>query len=267
MLTSRLAAAILATAFLSSASAADYHGVRVIAHRGAGFEFDENTVEGCRQSYEKGIRGFEVDIRITKDDHLVLMHDNDVSRTTGGKGRIEEMTLAEIKALRTSRSQVPVPSVEDLFTYFSDKPGVLLLLEMKTSDQKLYPEPRLETYGRLLHEAASRLLPRDTYCYTSFDRRSLALMKKLSPSVLTGLLTGTPPTPELIGEAKALGCGRVSVPLDATTRKYAREVLSSGLQISLWPIKSKADADLAVMLGTNILCTDVPSELLVGTGK
>lgn len=241
--------------------AADYRGVRVIAHRGAGFEFDENTVEACKRSYERDIRGFEVDIRLTKDNHLVLMHDSDVSRTTAGKGHIEQMTLEEVRALRTSRSGVPVPALLDLFSYFKGKTDVMLLLEMKTTDAKLYPPDRLEVYGRLLHEAAA-VLPQGTYCFTSFDRRSLTLMKRLSPKVLTGLLTSTYPTPELIREAKDLQCGRLSVSLDATSRKLAREVKEAGLQLSLWPIKTKADADLAVTLGASILCTDVPGDLV-----
>jgi glycerophosphoryl diester phosphodiesterase len=244
-----------------------YQGVRIIAHRGAGFEFDENTVEGCKHSYDKGIRGFEVDIRLTKDNQLVLMHDAETSRTTNGKGKIEDLTLAEIQALRTTRSGVPVPSVADLFAYFKDKPDVLLLLELKTKEEKVYTEDRLAIYCRLVDEATRNLLPSGTYNFTSFDKRSLTTMKRLQPDVLTGLLTSTFPTPELIAEAKALNCGRLSVSLDATSRKMAREVKDAGLQVSLWPIKSKADADLAVMMGANILCTDVPGDLVMGQGS
>jgi glycerophosphoryl diester phosphodiesterase len=265
---------VLALTLLANLSASEptsttglYQGVRIIAHRGAGFEFDENTVEGCKHSYAKGIRGFEVDIRLTRDNHLVLMHDADVSRTTNGKGKIEDLTLAEIQALRTTRSGVPVPSLADLFAYFKDKPDVLLLLEMKTKEEKTYTEERLAIYCRLLNEATRNLLPPGTYHFTSFDKRSLIAMKRLHPDVLTGLLTSTFPTAELIAEAKALNCGRLSVSLDATSRKLAREVKDAGLQVSLWPIKSKADADLAVMLGANILCTDVPSDLLGGRGS
>ena len=243
-------------------SAAEYRGVRVIAHRGAGFEFDENTVEWCRQSYEKGIRGFEVDLRLTRDDQLVLMHDNDVSRMTNGTGKIEEMTLAEIKKLRTKQHGVAIPTADELFAYFKDKPDAVLLLEMKTMDEKVYTGERFATYCRLLHEKTQATLTRGSYWFTSFDRRALVEMKRLSPQALTGLLTSGAPSAELIEETKKLGCGRLSVSLDGTTRKLAREVRSAGLQISLWPIKSVEDADLAVMLGANILCTDVPSLLL-----
>lgn len=251
----------LTLAGTAGAVAADYQGVRLIAHRGAGHEFDENTIEGCRQSYGRGLRGFEVDIRLSKDDQLVLMHDADASRTTGGTGKIEALTLAEIRLLRTKDHGVPVPAMADLVAYFRNKPDVMLLLELKTSDTQAYNDERLESYARLV-AAAVKDLPKGTFWFTSFDRRVLALMKRLLPEAPTGLLTGTPPTPSFIQDALKLGCGRLSVSLDHTSRQYAREVKKAGLQLSLWPIRSKEDADLAVMLGANILCTDIPSDLL-----
>ena len=263
MLCSRFA--LVLAVLLSSAGASfasDYQGVRVIAHRGAGFEFDENTLEACKQSYERGIRGYEVDLRLTRDNQLVLMHDNDVSRTTNGSGIVEQMTLAEIQSLRTKKSQVPVPTAADLFAFFKDKPDVYFLLEMKTSDKVAYPDERMEPYCRQLHDSARNTLPRGTYCFISFDRRVLAAMHQLAPDAFTGLLTSTPPTDDLITEAKQLGCQRISVPIEATPRKFARAVRAAGLQLSLWPIRSREDADLAVAFGASILCTDTPSDLL-----
>lgn len=251
------------TILLPAASqASDYHGVKVIAHRGAGFEFDENTVEGCRYSYERGIRGYEVDVRRTRDDQLVLMHDADVSRTTTGQGRIESMTLAEITALRTQKHQVPVPAVADLFRYFHDKPDIYLMLEMKTTDKATYPDESIEPYCRQLYEAASRTLPPGTFCFISFDHRALAAIHRIAPDAFTGCLSSKPPTDEMIAEAKQLGCGRMSVPIETTTRQWARRIKEAGLQLSLWPIKAKDDADLAVLWGASIICTDTPGLLL-----
>jgi glycerophosphoryl diester phosphodiesterase len=142
-----------------------------------------------------------------------------------------------------------------------DKPDVMLLLEMKTTDAKVYPDERLETYCRLLHESV-RDLPAGTYWFTSFDRRALAVMKRLTPECLTGLITSAPPTASLIDDAKQLGCGRLSVSIDTTPRKFARDVRKAGLELSLWPIRTKEDADLAVAFGANIICTDIPSQLV-----
>jgi len=257
------AAALLTPSFLAGS---DYKGVKVIAHRGAGFEAEENTVEACRQSHSRGILGYEVDVRQTRDGHLVLMHDKDVTRTTGGTGSVEEMTLEEVRALKTKANGWAVPTIEDLFTFFKDKPEVYLMLEMKTTDTKAYPDDAIEPYCRQLYDTAKRMLPPSTFCFISFDRRALGAIHKIAPDAFTGYLSSSEATEEMIAEAKALGCGRLSVPIEKTTRLMARKIKESGLQLSLWPIRAKEDADLAALWGASIVCTDTPSDLLGGEG-
>lgn len=258
----RLLFGCLMSSLVSLAAAAEYGGVRVIAHRGAGFEFDENTLEACRQSYERGIRGYEIDVRMTRDGQLVLMHDADVSRTTEGEGRIEELTLEQIRPLRTRKNGVAVPTAQELFRYFSDKPDVYLMLEMKTGDRTAYPDERVEVYCQKLLEAARTLLPKDSYCFISFDTRALAAIRRLDEEAFTGYLSSQPPTEEILADALRLGSGRLSVPIETTTRQWARKIRDAGLQLSLWPIRTQEDADLAVLWKASILCTDTPSELL-----
>lgn len=268
MLHSRIPQTLVLTAMLSLAgalSAAEYQGIRIVAHRGAGFEVDENTVAACRHSYDLGVRGFEVDFRLTSDNQLVLMHDDNVARTTGGSGIIEKMTLAEVQQLRTKKNDAPVPTSADLFAYFKDKPDIFIELEMKTSDKAVYPDERVELYCRMLHDGAKETLPAGTYSFTSFDRRTLAIMKRLYPDAPMTLITSGAPAPGLIQEAKDLGCSRLAIVMDITSRKFVRDAQKAGLQIAGWPTRSEADAKLAVALGVNTLTTDVPSQLLEKT--
>ncbi|MGV3530948.1 MAG: glycerophosphodiester phosphodiesterase [Chthoniobacteraceae bacterium] len=255
-----LAAFLVASALsLGSLSAVEYHGIPVIAHRGAGFEVDENTVAACKHSYDMGIRGFEVDFRLTSDDQLVLMHDDSVKRTTGGEGVVEKMTLAEVQALRTKKDNAPVPTAADLFGYFADKPDIFIELEMKTSDKNLYPDERVERYCRMLHQQATEKLPAGTFIFTSFDRRTLETMKRLHPDAPVMLITGAAPTQALIDDAKKLGCSRVAIVMDLTTRKFVRDAQKAGLKVAGWPTRSEDDARLAVALGVNSMTTDLPS--------
>jgi len=74
--------------------------VRVVAHRGGvGLDVPENTLPAIQRAIDIGAQLVEIDIRETRDGHLILMHDTTVDRTTDGSGRVEEMTLEEIKAL------------------------------------------------------------------------------------------------------------------------------------------------------------------------
>ena len=66
----------------------------------------------------------------------------------------------------------------------------------------------------------------------------------------------------MIAEAKALGARRISVPVEETTRRMATKIKEAGFQLSLYPMRKKEDADLAVLWGASIICTDTPSELL-----
>src|SRR5580704_18140510 len=71
----------------------------VIAHRGAHREAPENTLASLEKAIEIGCDYVELDVRRTKDGALVIMHDAGVNRMTNGKGKIEDLTLAEIRKL------------------------------------------------------------------------------------------------------------------------------------------------------------------------
>lgn len=266
-MTPRCSLALLAATLFGSLPwlplpAAEYEGIRIIAHRGAGFEVDENTVEACRHSYELGIRGFEVDLRMTKDDHLVLMHDDTVTRTTGGTGAVERMSADEVRALRTLKDKAPVPFATDLFAYFKDKPDIFIELEMKMSKTDAYSDERLEIYCKQLHDGAQAALAPGSYLFTSFDRRVLTTLKRLYPDAPIMLITSAPPPMELIQEAKNLGCARIAIGMDVTSRKFVREAQKAGLKVAGWPTRSEADAKLAVALGVDSFTTDIPSQFV-----
>ncbi|MGI9546312.1 MAG: glycerophosphodiester phosphodiesterase family protein [Flavobacteriaceae bacterium] len=83
--------------------------VMVIAHRADWRSFPENSIESTRSAIELGVDMVEIDIRKTKDGHLILMHDEKVDRTTNGSGKVSELTFTEIDSLRLM-SGVGVPT-------------------------------------------------------------------------------------------------------------------------------------------------------------
>src|SRR5690606_31638005 len=87
--------------FTTASSFAQSMEVKLFAHRGGSYEYDENTLYAFQESYKHGVRGFELDIRLTKDRQLVILHDANLKRTVGKDIPVEELTLAEVKALKT----------------------------------------------------------------------------------------------------------------------------------------------------------------------
>jgi len=237
---------------------------RLLAHRGGRLENDENSLGAFRTCYEKGLRGFETDFRMTKDNVLVILHDDKLDRTTTGNGFVENLTSDQVKALKLKKSGEPLPFAQDLMGYFKDKPDIFIEFEMKTSNTNQYTEARLQTYCRVLHDAAKATMPANTYCFTSFDRRALRIMKQLYPDANTGLIVGGALDEKQIKLACELGAQQIGPIMDVTSRKAVKDAHKAGLKVTGWPTLSEADYALGVALGFDSLTTDVPVKLHEG---
>ena len=129
--------------FLSAASVpmfAQSQTVTFFAHRASRFEFDENTLPAFKACYEKGMRGYETDIRMTKDGQLVVNHDETFTRLTGCEGKVESMTAAEIRELKTLQGN-KILFLDELMKFLDTKDGLYVEFEMKTSPASSYPTP------------------------------------------------------------------------------------------------------------------------------
>ncbi|MFI6170668.1 glycerophosphodiester phosphodiesterase [Nocardia sp. NPDC051052] len=91
--------------------------VTVIAHRGLAPGLPENTLAAFRGAIALGVDAIEIDLRVTVDGHVVVMHDDTVDRTTDGSGRVADLTLAEVKALDAGRYAGPQFGGERVPTY------------------------------------------------------------------------------------------------------------------------------------------------------
>ena len=104
----------------------------VAGHRGDCYNWPENTMEGYRAAIAAGADMIETDVRLTKDDQLILMHDDKVDRTSDQKGAVKEKTFAEMRSLNVGETAIPmqVPTLEELLELLVEK-NVLLNLEIK----------------------------------------------------------------------------------------------------------------------------------------
>ncbi|AYN68598.1 glycerophosphodiester phosphodiesterase [Euzebyella marina] len=111
--------------------------VLVAAHRGAHLDNFENSIASTLKCIELGVDIVEVDVRTTKDGHLVLMHDSSVDRTTNGSGKVEDLTLKQIRSLRLKDpsgklSKETVPTFEEFLRVTKGK--IMVDIDMKTDN-------------------------------------------------------------------------------------------------------------------------------------
>jgi len=232
------------------------------AHRGGAHEFEENTLGAFRGSYDAGVRGFETDVRMTKDGGLVILHDDTLERTHKGEGPVEELT-AEMAGKATSRKQgEPLLFLKDLLEYLSDKPGMYVEFEMKTSNKVLYPDERIADYVRKLHAAVTAGIPAgSSYIFTSFDPRPLKALKNIDPNADIMYIRGGPLTGEMLRAAEDIGAKRVACKMEGTTRLEVKGAQNQGFIVTGWPGHTMEDYFLGLGLGVDAICTDNPVEV------
>lgn len=232
----------------------------LFAHRGGAHEFEENTLAAFQASYEKGLRGFETDIRMTRDGQFVILHDDDLNRTHDATGSVEHKTAAELKDVKSKRGKLPLLFLEDLLAYFADKPGVYFELEMKTSNKDLYPDERVKEYCQRLREFVKERQPQgSTYVLTSFDKRPLQAIHEAVPDAdLLYIINSGTCTPDDVKQAQALGANRMGVRIDKVTRNDVAAAQKAGMLVNCWPGHSLKDYHLAVGLGVDAICCDIP---------
>jgi len=234
--------------------------VQLFAHRAGAHERDENVLKSFQESYDKGLRGFETDIRITKDGELVVMHDATLERTTNGKGVVEEMNADEIRKFKTKKGN-DILFLDELLVFLNKRPGLYIEFEMKTNP-KAYPQEKLEKYCDLLYKKVMAGKPAgSTYLFTSFDKRPLQYLKSKYTDVDMLFITSSPLTKEVIQETLDLGINRVGCNLGGTSRKDVQAAQAAGLLVSCWPGHTVKDFLLGVYLGCDYLCTDIPVEV------
>ncbi|MBQ8428790.1 MAG: hypothetical protein IJX30_01685 [Clostridia bacterium] len=149
-------------------------------HRG-GTTYPENTLQSMKQAYVNGADYVEIDIMRTKDNELVVMHDNTLNRTTNytGTAKIADMTLAEIRQYRVKYGAdgLEIPILEDFFELIKTLPQMKLFVELKADDPDVISllKDKIVEYG----------VEDNIFVIANWDGTRLQEFKALMPNVTT----------------------------------------------------------------------------------
>ncbi|MBB5353957.1 glycerophosphoryl diester phosphodiesterase [Haloferula luteola] len=232
------------------------------AHRGGSYEFEENTLGAFRSSYDAGVRGFETDVRMTRDGQLVILHDDSLDRTHHGQGPIEDMDSTAVRQVLSRKQGEPLLFLQTLLDYLADKPGMYVEFEMKTSNKELYPDDRIEAYAKAIYQQVTTHRPEDsTWVFTSFDPRPLKAIKAIDPDAEIMLIKGGPLDHALMDSAKEIGSHRIACKMEGTTRLAVTQAREAGFIVTGWPGHTMNDYFLGLGLGVDAICTDIPVEV------
>lgn len=234
--------------------------MEIVGHRGARGEAPENTLAGFRHALEVGVREIELDVRLSADGHLIVVHDPELDRTTWHSGPVHQRTLAEL-GLMDARRNTPgwhaplgIPALTDVLDFCPEH--VRFQLEVKTL-QKAWR-------SRLAHELAPlfekrRLHQRATV--TSPDTGLLKTMRALDDRIRLGLLTQSR-FDQSLRRAGRLDCSWLVAHRNLVNKRLVNGVHKRNMKISVWTVNSVRDARQLRELGVDSLITDYPARMI-----
>ena len=271
-----LAASLAMTSFTGSALAAeDGEAGKVIskkeqqemvniAHRGASGHAPENTMEAFQKGFEMKADYIEIDVQMTKDGELVVIHDTTVDRTTNGTGKVGDLTLAEIRQLDAGSwfgeayAGEKVPTFEEVLTEFRGKVGILI--ELKAPE--LYPGVEEKIADALIEKNMSSA-NNNKIILQSFNHESMKKSKELLPNLSHGVLLGgswANVTEEQLGQFAAYA-DYFNPSMYIVTDELVNDVHEAGMDIYPYTSRSQEQALNLFDLHVDGIITDYPEHV------
>lgn len=232
----------------------------IFAHRGSKANRPENTLAAFEEAARVQSDGIELDVHLTKDQEVVVMHDEKVNRTTNGTGQIKQFTLRDLQELDAGSwfsgnyRKEKVPTLKEVLELLSDYSGVINI-ELKT-DRNVYPG--IEERVVRIVDAYRANLP---VVYSSFNHESLIRLKKTDASADVALLLW-----ERLAEpwryTQQVGATAQHLWEPSAFSDTAKQLHQHNIKVRAWTVNKPKHMQLAFQMRLDALITDYPEVAL-----
>jgi len=248
----------------------------IIGHRGAGGVAPENTLVSFQQAILDGADILELDVYLTKDNHVVVIHDANVDRTTNGTGKVTDFTLAQLQELdagyrfQGADCDFPfrgkghkIPTLREILDAFPKTP---FSIELKMPNKALV----FELVKVLYH---TRRLADGSILCASFLHRAVSHVRKLAPHLatnfsqreVTAMMARVRLLPVIRGKKKNFSyvfqvkrnVGRFKF----VTPKTVRAIQRLGFEVQIWTVNDEGEMHHYLAMGVDGIITDFPGRL------
>jgi glycerophosphoryl diester phosphodiesterase len=237
----------------------------VIAHRGDSAHRPENTLASFAGALEVGATVVELDVQLTADGQVVVLHDPTLDRTTSGKGDVRRLTLAAVRTVSagyadrfgTAYAGERVPTLAEVLGLLRGRAKALVEIktESVTDDAEAGVEARVA--GEIRRAGMA-----DQVAIISFDQRTVVRLRDLAPDVTRGRLFGRASADEILAAAREAGCGLVMPHKGQLSDALAERAHAAGLKLATWVVDEPAELRRLARFGLYGVGSNRPGVLL-----
>ena len=230
------------------------------AHRGTMATHPENTLPAFREAVRLGVAMIELDVRMTADSHLVLLHDKKVDRTTDGSGKLSEMTFAAVRKLDAGSWKDPafagtrIPTLEEALSVIPENTWINVHVKEGPVVSSKVAETILKMHKE--HQA-----------FLACDTASAAAARHISPEILICNMerqTDTKDYVELTLQTKSDFIQFFKTPADSQLGRWCRRLKEQGVRINYYRGDSAAEVKKLWSLGVDFVLVNDPAAILKG---
>ncbi len=235
---------------------------QIFGHRGARRAAPENTLPAFQIALDMGVDGLELDVQLSSDGQLVVIHDFTLERTTNGSGLVSDLSAAELAALDAGSylsadyADAGVPTLQEVLDLVGDSCRVNV--EIKSVD----PEggPAVEPLAELIRARGLY----DQVIVSSFNPISLIKMRWADPRVRLGLLyeVRLPPHLQYAWFTSILNPEAIHPQSPLVNEEVMQWARARGLEVNAWTVNVIDEARRLAALGVDALITDIPDVLI-----
>lgn len=241
---------------------------KIFAHRGFSGIAPENTISAFEKALAAQADGIELDVHLSRDGQLVVIHDETVDRTTNGTGWIKDLTLAELKQLDNGSwfgkdyENEAIPTLAEVLERVADS-DLIVNIELKNT---IIPYPNLEQ--KVIGEV-ERFQMGDRVILSSFRHDSLQEVKKINPSMQVGALYTCGMVDPWV-YARYLGVDAIHPHYLAATAEVIAGCHHHGIKVHPYTVNEEKELKRLIRAGADAIITNFPDrlrQLLPGQGK
>lgn len=230
---------------------------QVFAHRGYAAAFAENTMTAFKEAEKAGADGIELDVQLTKDGEMVVIHDEKLNRTTNGNGFVKDCSYKEISKLNANKSggaKEPIPLLKDVLKWMQGN-RLICNIELKNG---FFPYEGMEE--KVINLVRDYSLE-ERIIFSSFNHYSIVYCYRLAPEIeIAPLYSGRIFMPWIY--AKSIQAKAIHPNYKGLTNDIIRKSIENGISVRPYTINNEEDMKRLFTLNCSAIITDDPVKAL-----